>query len=228
MYFFLGVSAIIVILVCLGIGLLDLLVSILKRNIKRRLDNAFTEIIFFIYTNRSIQCRRRLCRNSAYSGTNSKHTPPYDYGGIFRPYHCCGNDPGSYIHKFFNICRYAYRRYRRCVALLARLYHSVICHMLYTRIFYYKYRTVGGVQTVLSALRPAVVALITSAGTSILMLALFQTDIFSASLKDIRFVELGIFLVALFLLRKFKTNAITIILGSGVVGTLIYMLLGMV
>ena len=102
----------------------------------------------------------------------------------------------------------------------------VICFIL--AYFYYKYRTVGGVQTVLSALRPAVVALITSAGTSILMLALFQTDIFSASLKDIRFVELGIFLVALFLLRKFKTNAITIILGSGVVGTLIYMLLGMV
>ena len=102
----------------------------------------------------------------------------------------------------------------------------VICFIL--AYFYYKYRTVGGVQTVLSALRPAVVALITSAGTSILMLALFQTDIFSASLKDIRFVELGIFLVALFLLKKFKTNAITIILGSGVVGTLIYMLLGMV
>ena len=102
----------------------------------------------------------------------------------------------------------------------------VICFIL--AYFYYKYRTVGGVQTVLSALRPAVVALITSAGTSILMLALFQTDIFSASLKDIRFVELGIFLVALFLLRKFKMNAITIILGSGVVGTLIYMLLGMV
>ena len=102
----------------------------------------------------------------------------------------------------------------------------VICFIL--AYFYYKYRTVGGVQTVLSALRPAVVALITSAGTSILMLALFQTDIFSASLKDIRFVELGIFLVALFLLRKFKTNAITIILGSGVVGTLIYMLFGMV
>ncbi len=57
----------------------------------------------------------------------------------------------------------------------------VICFIL--AYFYYKYRTVGGVQTVLSALRPAVVALITSAGTSILMLALFQTDIFSASLK---------------------------------------------
>ena len=102
----------------------------------------------------------------------------------------------------------------------------VICYIL--AYFYYTYTTVGGVQPVLSALRHAVVALITSAGTSILMLALFQTDIFSASLKDIRFVELGIFLVALFLLRKFKTTAITIILGSGVVGTLILMLLEMV
>ena len=37
----------------------------------------------------------------------------------------------------------------------------VICFIL--AYFYYKYRTVGGVQTVLSALRPAVVALITSA-----------------------------------------------------------------
>ena len=42
---------------------------------------------------------------------------------------------GSYFHKFINICRYAYRRYRWCVALFARLYHSVICHMLYTRVF---------------------------------------------------------------------------------------------
>ena len=92
--------------------------------------------------------------------------------------------------------------------------------------FYYKYRTVSGVQSVLAALRPAVVALIASAGMSILMLGLFGTDLFSASIKDIRFVELGIFAVSLFVLRKFKANAIVIILGSGVVGTIIYLLLG--
>ena len=40
--------------------------------------------------------------------------------------------------------------------------------------FYYKYRKFTGVQTVLSALRPAVVALIASAGGSILLLALFK------------------------------------------------------
>ena len=38
--------------------------------------------------------------------------------------------------------------------------------------------------------------------------------------------ELIIFVIALFLLRKFKMNAITIILGSGVVGTIIYAIIG--
>ena len=92
--------------------------------------------------------------------------------------------------------------------------------------FYYKYRTVGGVQTVLAALRPAVVALIASAGLSILMLGLFQTDLFSASISNLRIVELGLFIGSLVLLRKYKTNAIAIILGSGVVGTLIYAAMG--
>ena len=94
--------------------------------------------------------------------------------------------------------------------------------------FYYKYRTVSGVQVVLGSLRPAVVALIGSAGASILMLGLFQTDIKNVVVGNIRLVELGIFVIALFILRKFKVSAISIILGSGVAGTLIYVLMGAV
>ena len=94
--------------------------------------------------------------------------------------------------------------------------------------FYYKYRTVSGVQVVLGSLRPAVVALIGSAGASILILGLFQTELKNVVLGDIRLVELGIFVVALFILRKFKVSAVSIILGSGVVGTLIYVLMGAV
>ena len=94
--------------------------------------------------------------------------------------------------------------------------------------FYYKYRTVSGVQVVLGSLRPAVVALIGSAGASILMLGLFQTDIKNVALGNIRLVELGIFVIALIILRKFKVSAISIILGSGVIGTLIYVLMGAV
>ena len=43
--------------------------------------------------------------------------------------------------------------------------------------FYYKYRSMKGVQIVLGALRPAVVALIASAGASILFLGVFQTGL---------------------------------------------------
>ena len=87
--------------------------------------------------------------------------------------------------------------------------------------FYYKYRSVQGVQTVLSALRPAVVALIASAGLSILLLALFPNGLAQG-------VEGALFVGALFLLRRFKLSAIATIFGSGVVGTVAYLLLGLV
>ena len=92
--------------------------------------------------------------------------------------------------------------------------------------FYYKYRNLGGVQTVLSSLRPAVVALIGSAGVSILMLALFQADFSSFQFKDLRIIEFGLFAVSLFLLRKYKEkiSAISIIFGTGILGTIIYVL----
>lgn len=94
--------------------------------------------------------------------------------------------------------------------------------------FYYKYRSFGGVQTVLAALRPAVVALIASAGLSILMLGLFGSEQGAFVPKDFRIVEFVLFAAALFLLRKFKLNAITIIFGTGVVGTAAYLFMGAV
>ena len=89
--------------------------------------------------------------------------------------------------------------------------------------FYYKYRQLDGVQKVLSALRPAVVALIASAGLSILFLGIFGDA--PASFGNLRIVECLLFLSALFLLRKYHLNAILIIFGTGVVGTLIYSVL---
>lgn len=107
------------------------------------------------------------------------------------------------------------------VCTLGCVIPSFIICLLLAR-FYYKYRSFGGVQTVLGALRPAVVALIASAGLSILLLGLFgDAAPFSA---PPRFLELLLFPTALFLLRKFKLNAITIIFGSGLVGAAAYIL----
>ncbi len=91
--------------------------------------------------------------------------------------------------------------------------------------FYYKYKNFSGVQTVLVALRPAVVALIASAGISILILALFNTDYNNIVLRDFRWLEFGLFLGGFTILRKYKLNAVKIILGTGIVGTLLQLLI---
>ncbi|WMM25263.1 chromate transporter [Tissierella sp. MB52-C2] len=85
--------------------------------------------------------------------------------------------------------------------------------------FYYKYKNFSGVQTVLGALRPAVVALIASAGASILVLALFNTDFNNIVLSEFRWLEFILFIGGFIVLRKYKLNAVTIILGTGIVGT---------
>lgn len=96
----------------------------------------------------------------------------------------------------------------------------IICLLLAH--FYYKYRNFNGVQIVLSAMRPAVVSLIGSAGLSILLIAIFKNGI--VRVENIQSIELVLFAVCLFILRKYKTNPILIILGSGCIGTILYLL----
>ncbi len=101
----------------------------------------------------------------------------------------------------------------------------VICLLLAG--IYYKYRSVSGVQRVLGALRPAVVALIGSAALSLLCLALFNAGSpAEVQFGDIRPVELCLFVAALVLLRKKKLSPIAAILLSGLAGTVIYLILG--
>ena len=88
--------------------------------------------------------------------------------------------------------------------------------------FYYKYRNLSGVQTILASLRPAVVALISSAGLAILSLALFNADKSEIVLANFRPVEFCLFIGSLVALRKFKFNPIMVIFGSGIIGTLVY------
>ena len=90
--------------------------------------------------------------------------------------------------------------------------------------FYYKYRNFPGVQTILASLRPAVVALISSAGLSILTLAIFQAEKEAIVLSNFRIVECLLFVAGIIALRKFKVGPISIIFGSGLIGTLIYLL----
>lgn len=96
----------------------------------------------------------------------------------------------------------------------------IICLILAK--LYYKYQGLDDLQVILASLRPAVVALIASAGLSILTLALFNAEKHDIVWTDFRYVEAFLFVLGFVLIRKFKVNPIAIIFGSGVLGTLIY------
>ncbi len=91
--------------------------------------------------------------------------------------------------------------------------------------FYFKYRNVSVVQGVLAGLRPAVVALIASAGLTILMLAVFggaSTGVFDFPLKQIDWIAVVLFVAAFVLLRKTKLNPLFIMGGAGIIGMAAY------
>ncbi len=87
---------------------------------------------------------------------------------------------------------------------------------------YYRYQSMRLMQDVLSCLRPTVVALIASAGLTILLLVIFGgADI---SLSSVQWVGVAIFAVALFVLRKWKQNPILVISCCGVIGIILHAL----
>lgn len=93
---------------------------------------------------------------------------------------------------------------------------------------YCRYSNLDTVQGVLVGLRPAVIAMIASAGLTLLLLALFgSSDWHTLSLSDFRGIECGLFVLCLFLLRRYKVSPILIIFGSGLAGTLVYLAAGL-
>jgi chromate transporter len=91
--------------------------------------------------------------------------------------------------------------------------------------FYFKYRNLSLVQGILGGLRPAVVALIASAGISILLLALFNLPAVSLPLPKADIKALALFVGSLAVLRIWKIDPIYVMMGTAVAGIIAYRLL---
>ena len=87
---------------------------------------------------------------------------------------------------------------------------------------YLKYRDLHALQSVLSSLRPAVVAMIASAGVLILQNALWSGAV---TLSGTNWVMAGIFVLCLVLLRRTKWSPILIMALGGVINLLFGFLL---
>ncbi len=79
---------------------------------------------------------------------------------------------------------------------------------------YYRYKTLSVLQSVLASLRPAVVALIASAGISILLQVVFGGN--EMMLQHINWVGVILFALAFLALRKLKWNPILVMVLCGV------------
>ena len=110
------------------------------------------------------------------------------------------------------------------VATLGCVFPSCVIVMLLAFI-YYHFKGLSLVQGVLSGLRPAVVAMIASAGISLLILALYGQRELPASLGGMDWIAAGLFVASLIVLRRFKLSPICIMAGSGAIGALLYALI---
>ena len=114
------------------------------------------------------------------------------------------------------------------VSTLGSVVPSLIIVLLLSWL-YKQYKDLDIVKRILKRIRPLVVAMILSAGFSILVMALFKAnDYQTINLDNIQVIEVVIFAASLFLMRRYKINPIMIIFGSGLVGTLSYVLFAMI
>ncbi len=87
---------------------------------------------------------------------------------------------------------------------------------------YFKYRNIDFMQKILSTLRPVIVALIASAGLSILLNVLFSGNI---SIDNLNIIALILFILCFITIRKSKINPVLAMLITGVIYTIINLVL---
>jgi chromate transporter len=88
--------------------------------------------------------------------------------------------------------------------------------------FYFKYQDLPFIKTLLGVLRPAIVALITSAAISIVLLTFWGEDGFYLDLAGFNFIALALTALGVVILKKFKPNPLFVVLGCGLVGGIVY------
>ena len=89
---------------------------------------------------------------------------------------------------------------------------------------YYRFRGLHMVQGVLAGLRPAVIAIIASAGISLLIMSIYGQRMLPTDLTSLDVIAVVVFLIDIIILRKWKPNPLWVMAGSGAAGIILYSL----
>ena len=87
---------------------------------------------------------------------------------------------------------------------------------------YYRFRGLTIVQGILAGLRPAVIAMIASAGLSLLEKALYGQRTLPPDVWNVNLISVVIFAAGLLALRRWKMGPIAVMAGAGAAGILLY------
>lgn len=98
------------------------------------------------------------------------------------------------------------------------------CIVLVLAWVYFKFRELGLVKGILAGIRPAVVAMIASAGLSLMILSFYGQQNLPGDLSQVDWLSVGLFAAGLFILRKWKCNPIAVMLGCGGAGLILQLI----
>lgn len=88
--------------------------------------------------------------------------------------------------------------------------------------FFRKNKDIDSVSNILKGLRSSSVGLIASAATTIIILAFFGSQIIIPGASGLNVPAIIIFIISLFVLRKYRLNPILIIVFTGFIGLFLY------
>lgn len=109
-------------------------------------------------------------------------------------------------------------------ATLGNISPSILLVSLLAFLFF-RHRNLRAIQGALYGLKPASIALIASAGLSIFILAIWGKEGISLSLEDCNLTGLFLFPICLFVLQRYKAHPILVMFGTGILYTLISLLI---
>lgn len=107
------------------------------------------------------------------------------------------------------------------IATLGCVFPSCII-VLSLAVLYYRFRSLTVMQGILAGLRPAVIAMIASAGFSLLVMALYGQRSLPADLTSFDRSSLFLFAIGFIILRMVKINPLYVMVGCGILGILIH------
>lgn len=109
------------------------------------------------------------------------------------------------------------------IATLGCVFPSCVIVMSLAYI-YHRFRGLSVVQGILAGLRPAVIAMIASAGINLFLTAVGVTSALPVSLTNVNMGAVVIFLAALYILRRWKISPIKVMAGAGAAGLFVFTL----